>query len=99
MTTWAHAGKIVTPLYYIYRCIWRILAPAAKAFTHLGSKKYSTNPYGAIESWNGSLAQIFYKQEAKQKWPTVTTLPHLTVFTTSPHDGQVKGLITWVLVD
>ncbi len=80
MTTWATADKVGTPLYYW--SIWRILAPAAKVFTMRYFLQNSTDPCEAIESWNRSLAQFLDEQEAKQKcrhYPTVTTLPHLTV--------------------
>jgi len=64
--------------------------------------KNSTDPCEAIESWNGSLAQFLDEQEAKQKWrhyPTVTTLPHLTVYVTGTGAYQLisTGFQCWIL--
>ncbi len=58
------SGNVVTPFYY--RCIWRILAPAGKVATLRCFKKYSRDPYEAIDTSNGSLARFFYIQETKQ---------------------------------
>jgi hypothetical protein len=62
VTTWAPAGNVVTPLYYLYQ----ILPPAAKVFTMRDFLKNSTDPCEAIESWNESLAQFLDEQEANK---------------------------------
>ncbi len=72
-----------------------ILAPAAKVVTRKVFNKNSTEPYEAIESWKGPLAQFFDEQEAKQCWrhyPTLTTLTHL-VLVPSEYRVKARGLL------